>query len=259
MYFMIESRMIDGNKCYIFGNSSGKGRLPVFYWGIMPDAPETVSGVADRLTGALEDHDFLLAAYECGDWNDDFSPWEAPPVFGGAGFGGRAGRTLQWLAQSCIPYIEDVDNGLIRDAKDIARYTVGYSLAGLFSLWAYCESSVFSGAVSCSGSFWYDGFVEYIRLKKTVFEKRADDGTCIYLSLGDREEKTKNKRMLSVGDDTRAIYEMIRTVSPEIMCTLEWNKGGHFTDAQQRVAKGIAWVLNAIARDQSKLMIAKKK
>ena len=32
----------------------------------------------------------LWAAFAVEDWNDTLSPWPAPPVFGGHGFGGRA-------------------------------------------------------------------------------------------------------------------------------------------------------------------------
>ena len=47
---------------------------------------------------------FLLAAVQVENWNDDLSPWPAPPVWGKQGFGGRAGDTLAWLAQA-VPSI----------------------------------------------------------------------------------------------------------------------------------------------------------
>lgn len=39
---------------------------------------------------------FLLVAVPVENWNDDLSPWSAPPAWGRQGFGGRAGDTLVW-------------------------------------------------------------------------------------------------------------------------------------------------------------------
>ena len=63
-----------------------------------------------------------------------------------------------------------------------------------------------------------------------------------YLSLGDREEKTKNPVMASVGDRIRAGYEILREKGTA--CALAWNKGGHFKDADIRTAAAFAWVMN---------------
>ena len=47
---------------------------------------------------------FLLVAVPVENWNDDLSPWSAPPAWGKQGFGGRAEDTLAWLEQS-VPSI----------------------------------------------------------------------------------------------------------------------------------------------------------
>ena len=39
----------------------------------------------------------LLAAFKVRDWNEDLSPWQAPPVFGNVPFGGKAGETLNFV------------------------------------------------------------------------------------------------------------------------------------------------------------------
>ena len=46
--------------------------------------------------------DFRLVACQVDDWNRDLSPWEAPPVFGKEGFGGKAEKTLQDLKESVL-------------------------------------------------------------------------------------------------------------------------------------------------------------
>lgn len=49
--------------------------------------------------------------------------------------------------------------------------------------------------------------------------------------------------MASVGDRIRAGYEILREKG--IVCTLEWNKGNHFKEADIRTAAAFAWVIKA--------------
>ena len=64
----------------------------------------------------------------------------------------------------------------------------------------------------------------------------------VYLSLGGKEEKTKNKVMAAVGDRTRAQEKILREDPMVESVILEWNAGGHFADAGKRLAKGIKWM-----------------
>ncbi len=64
----------------------------------------------------------------------------------------------------------------------------------------------------------------------------------VYLSLGGKEEKTKNKVMAAVGDRTRAQERLLQEDSMVESVVLEWNAGGHFADAGKRLAKGVKWM-----------------
>ena len=64
----------------------------------------------------------------------------------------------------------------------------------------------------------------------------------IYLSLGDKEYKSKNKTMATVEDCIRA-YADILSASDSVETTLEWNPGNHFVDADKRTAKAFLWVM----------------
>ncbi|MDE5823060.1 MAG: hypothetical protein K2H91_00010 [Lachnospiraceae bacterium] len=231
---------IHNKVCHIYrnggrekGNTGEKRRFPVFYWGIGGEGRESVETVVSYLREHIPDAKFLLAAYESENWNDDFSPWAAPAVFGKEGFGGKAGDTLWWLTQYCIPYIEAKES-------EIARFPVGYSLAGLFSLWVYCECNVFKGVVSCSGSLWDDGWLDYVHHGAAACR---DEKNYIYLSLGDKEEKTKNRLMSTVGDHTKKVYTMLCENQKNVEGILEWNQGGHFSEPDVRIARGIYWIL----------------
>lgn len=180
---------------------------------------------------------FLLAAVPVQNWNDDLSPWPAPPVFGNQPFGGGAEGTLRKIQDKVIPALRSE----FSLPKDVRLILGGYSLAGLFALWAACASGSFHGAAAASPSVWFPGFGEYA--VQNEIRTRA-----VYLSLGDREEKARNPVMARVGDCIRALYAQY-AADPQLIAALEWNEGNHFRDAGLRTAKAFAWVLNRLAEE----------
>ena len=190
---------------------------------IQPVDVRELPGMEQELAVIRENvkEDFRMIALCVEDWNCDLSPWPAPPVFGSEGFSGGAERTLAEVLKLC------------KD-KEKRCYLGGYSLAGLFALWAGCQSDAFAGIAAASPSVWYPGFVEYLKLN----EFHSDS---VYLSLGDREEKTRNPVMGTVGARIRETHELLKERG--IRCTLEWNPGGHFKDAELRTAKAFSRVI----------------
>ena len=182
-----------------------------------------------KLIGEMSDVPFCLRAMKAADWNNDLSPWRAPAVFGNEDFGGGAKEFLKEFMT-------------LTDEKTAAgtgrKYIIGgYSLAGLFALWAACEKDCFAGAAAASPSVWFPDFTGFIRENR--IHARA-----VYLSLGDKEEKTKNRVMATVGDCIRETCDIIAAGGCE--CTLEWNPGNHFRNADLRTAKAFAWVMNRL-------------
>lgn len=180
---------------------------------------------------------FLLAAVPVQDWNDDLSPWAAPAVFGNHPFGGGAEGTLRSIQENLIPALRR-ECGLAQDCRLIIG---GYSLAGLFALWAAYASGVWHGAAAASPSVWFPDFAEYA-LQHELHART------VYLSLGDREEKTRNPVMSQVGDCIRTLHGHY-AADPRLITALEWNEGNHFRDAALRTAKAFAWVLNRLAEE----------
>lgn len=180
--------------------------------------------VMDSEVSALKEtagDSFHLITVKINSWNNDLSPWKALPVFGDEPFGGGAGDMLQEI----LRITEDKDK----------RYLIGgYSLAGLFSLWAAYQTDVFSGVAAASPSVWFPGFREYVKEHEICTDK-------IYLSLGDREERTRNPVMSQVGNSIREIHDWYKEKGLD--CTLEWNKGNHFKEPDIRTAKAFAWVM----------------
>ena len=202
---------------------------PVFIWGLDMSHGETVVSLFDEVK-ALTDKNFPLAVFDVTDWNAQFSPWSAPAAFGKEAFGGKGSDTLRFLEDNVLPEIKS-------RFQESGVFLTGYSLAGLFSLWTLYESDKFNGAVCCSSSLWFDKWDEYVSAHRIKASSR------IYMSLGDREEKTKNKVMATVGDRTRRQAEILKDDPNVEKLIFEWNEGGHFDEPLKRVAKGIAKIL----------------
>ena len=173
---------------------------------------------------------FLFAAIPVESWNDELSPWEAPAVWGKQGFGGKAGDTLRFLTEQVIPTLKQQFH-LPENVKIILG---GYSLAGLFALWASTQTDLFYGVAAASPSVWFPDWMEFE-------QQRPIQTQHIYLSLGDKEEHTKNAVMAAVGDNIRALHRELAGRGKD--CTLEWNSGGHFKDADLRTARAFRWVM----------------
>ena len=179
---------------------------------------------------AQSSRNFLFAAVPVESWNDALSPWEAPAVWGKQGFGGKAADTLRFLTERVIPTLKQQ----FRLPEDIKIILGGYSLAGLFALWASTQTDLFYGIAAASPSVWFPGWME--------FEQRHPiQAQHIYLSLGDREERTRNATMAAVGENIRTLHRELAGRGKD--CTLEWNIGGHFKNADLRTAKAFRWVM----------------
>jgi predicted alpha/beta superfamily hydrolase len=174
--------------------------------------------------------DFFLLAFKVDDWNLELSPWQAPAVFGKEDFGGGAGKTLKELLAE-LP--SEAVAGPAREKKKY--YIGGYSLAGLFALWAAYQTDLFTGVAAASPSIWFPGFVDYMKAGNINADR-------VYLSLGNREAKTRNPVMATVADCIEISFDLLRKQG--VTSVLEWNEGNHFKDADIRTAKAFSWVLN---------------
>ena len=103
-------------------------------------------------------------------------------------------------------------------------------------MYALYRTDAFSKAVSASGSLWYPGFTDFVKTHSI-----SDAVKAVYLSVGDRECRTKNEVLSKVEDATAETEAVIRSEGVETL--FELNPGNHFKDAALRTAKGIKWVL----------------
>ncbi len=97
-------------------------------------------------------------------------------------------------------------------------------------MWAVYQTDLFDRAASISGSLWFDGFVDFMRVN-------TPKAKLVYLSLSDREKAVKNPRLAAVEDCTIQAVELLRAQG--VSTVFEMNRGGHFRDIPTRIARGI--------------------
>lgn len=176
---------------------------------------------------------FTLVTISNLNWNHDLVPWDAPPVFKNADpFTGGADAYLTLLTDVIMPTAEGMLAG-----PPCWRGLTGYSLAGLFALYAMDKTDAFSRFASMSGSLWFPGCKEYLFSHEW---KRSPD--CLYFSLGDKESKTRNPVLQTVQENTQAIRSYYQ--SKGILTTFQLHPGNHYNHAAERTAAGLLWLLN---------------
>lgn len=213
---------INGKTCFLYQDAEATHLL------IQPIDEHDLEALDQEVEAIkeLSDKPFSLVAFMINDWNQELTPWAVPPVFGKTPFGDGAEKTLEFIANQLLPEVQENIPHLILG---------GYSLAGLFALWAGYQTERFEGIAAASPSVWYPQWVDFASENKPLAKS-------VYLSLGDKEEKAKNPVMAQVGNAVRKQHELLSV--QEVNTILEWNAGNHFIDSDKRTAKGFAWVMN---------------
>ena len=166
------------------------------------------------------------------DWNHDMSPWCMPSIYSKEkSFSGGADEYLKLLIDKILPRAKE-----LMDGEPKFTGIAGYSLAGLFAVYAMYKTDVFDRVACMSGSLWFHDFIEYC--KRNEYKRLPDK---IYFSLGDKEANTRNPVLKTVEYNTRELSEYFKNLGSEVI--FELNKGNHFTDTVLRSAKGIKAIL----------------
>ena len=166
------------------------------------------------------------------DWNHDMSPWYMPSIYSKEkSFSGGADEYLKLLIEKILPRAKE-----LMDGEPKFTGIAGYSLAGLFAVYAMYKTDVFDRVACMSGSLWFHDFIEYC--KRNEYKRLPDK---IYFSLGDKEANTRNPVLKTVQDKTIELSEYFKSLGTEVI--FELNPGNHFTYTIPRSAKGIKAIL----------------
>ena len=220
------------------------GKIITLYTTQKPGAPvvylNTVQGEGGAVWKAcqgLHGPPFSLAAISGLDWDHDMSPWAIPPISASdRPCTGGADAYLSLLTWEIMPAVERA-----LGEKPAFSALAGYSLAGLFALYAAYRTDAFSRLASASGSFWFPGFAEFAEGQPMKVRPEK-----LYFSLGDRESHTKNPFLAPVEERTRRLYDWYREKGIDTIYIQE--SGGHFQEPDARMARGIRWILTDDSR-----------
>ena len=166
------------------------------------------------------------------EWQKDMCPWNSPALINTEkDFIGGADEYLSLLEKEIIPKAVEILG------EEPCYYALaGYSLAGLFALYAGYRSSLFSRIASVSGSLWYPDFVSFAKEKKILRTPEK-----LYFSLGTEEAKTKHAVLSTIERKTRELVEYYQ--SSGYCVKFELNPGNHFCEVEQRIEKAIRWIM----------------
>lgn len=205
-----------------------------------PNAPviylNTFSGEGQKIFQAAQDShypSFTLIAISDLDWDHDMAPWDCPPIFKNTQpCTGGADDYLKLLTETIVPTVENNLAG-----PPCWRGIAGYSLAGLFAVYAIYQTNLFSRVGSMSGSLWFPGIKEYIFSHEPKCQPDY-----MYFSLGDKESKTRNPILQSVQSNTEEIQTFYQKKG--INTVFQQNSGNHYNHATERTTAGIGWLLS---------------
>lgn len=209
---------IDIDACCVTMGSGGP-RAAVTYVIDMPEHPFDLP-VAGRTMN--------IVRVPVGSWDDALTPWPAQvPELSGRAFGGGADETLECLFGEVAPAVEEA-YGLAPSARAIC----GYSLGGLFALYAFARMEGLAACAFLSGSVWYPGWTDCLRDHAFYGE-----GRYVFLSLGSKERRGGPAIMRTVQDRMEECVYILHGYG----CTVEFQlgPGNHMQHHRERFDTGL--------------------
>ena len=166
---------------------------------------------------------------------DDYTPWplqasETMPM----DFEGKAEEHLSFISTHVIPFCES-EYGLASSAEK--RVIGGYSLGGLFSLYAAVNTDLFGTVLSCSSSLWYPDFLDY--LKEHPFKAAHPK---LYMSVGDQEGTTATNLTATQTSNTIVLKDFYESKFEPNNFKFILEEGNHGNDIPGRAWRAVEWV-----------------
>ena len=220
---MNETRTYHGITLDVVRNSTDRICYILLPEGLKDDGRRWMEDAAVR-------HGITLVAMHGMEWNDDLTPWGAEGVFRKSKpFAGHADLFLKNLREDLFPNVE-TQLGI----RHPERFLIGISLSGLFAIWSVFKSDLFDAVASVSGSLWYDGFASW-----TEGQKLSERVRKVSVLLGDKEKKSKDRRMATVEEMTLQTVEILRRKGASVEFELEEDTT-HFSRVVPRLEKALA-------------------
>lgn len=236
----------------------GDGSPSVIYVIDSVEHPFDIVSIAEGLSS-------MVVSIPIANWNDALTPWPAPGFYDDEPwFGGCGNETLEELARHTItaieaelgiaPDIESPRSPLPRkESRAVKRAICGYSLGGLFALYAFVNDSRFDACASISGSLWYQGWMDYIRDKAGCGPSKSTDVNRFdgreryaFLSVGKKECKSGLSLFRCVEDNMHASAGLLRAAGCQVDTAI--GPGNHMQHIPERF-KAALGALDAFLTD----------
>lgn len=173
---------------------------------------------------AARKYDTSIVCVTCIDWDNDLSPWPAPgQPPGSPDFRGNAKGFLDKLQHIVVPAAEKT-----LGVGSPERWLVGVSMSGLFALWQRFMSPFFPTVATLSGSFWYNGFADWVDRQPAPQPLGR-----VYMLLGRKESLSPIAAFRPVGDDTQRILQHLQKIG--VPCHFDWVAGNHYANPLPRL------------------------
>lgn len=207
---------IDGLDCMCVGAAGAKRIAYILY---------PMDWLAKWIVPASQQYGVSMVQITGMDWQNVFSPWPHEGIPANTpDFKGESAAFLSRLINKVVP---EVEKGMGLDAG-VERDLVGVSMSGLFALWQWMQCDFFKSIISLSGSFWYPGFMDWMR----TIHIPAKQGSAYFL-LGKKEPHASVREFRCVGENTEAIVDLLSRAG--IKTEFEWVPGDHFSNALPRL------------------------
>ena len=198
-----------------------RGDAPAVY---VIDSPEHPLGLAE----ALPELSASVVSVPVRCWNDALTPWPAEGLYRGEKpFGGHAAATLDELVHEAIPAIEKYEGLCPR-----SRAVCGYSLGGLFALYALVREKAFDACACVSASMWYEGWTDYLDGLDIDLRNRF-----VFLSIGTKEKRAVRPILKT----SQTKMEECARILEQKGCTVHYQTGpgNHMQHVGERLAAGL--------------------
>lgn len=213
---MIRKLEIDGLDC-LCCPSDNKNKIAYILY--------SMDILADWIESAAAKYNTTIVAITGMDWQNVFSPWPAKGVpKGSPDFKGESSEFLDLLQNSVIPQIER-ELGFSATPE---RTLVGVSMSGLFAMWQWMLCDTFTNIASLSGSFWYEGFEDWMKNRKIPAKKGK-----AYFLFGEQEAKSKVKAFATVAENTKEIISLLDDAG--VKTEFQSVPGNHYSDPIKRL------------------------
>lgn len=186
----------------IFIYSSKELRNPNVY--LIQDGQD-LKEVENNIIGKIDNNsdDIVVVFIESLDRNSEYTPWYSSTLVQSIEcFPGEGDFYLDFIVGELIPFL-GFKLGI--DILNERIYMGGSSLGGLISTYALFKyPDIFHGGIFVSSSYWYDGFLEYIRSFEGFKTRKI-----VYLDVGSGERPGKITLNKDVVEETKKVYEIL--------------------------------------------------